>query len=178
MMTSSAVHGGAAPGRQGGAIGQFWRPSWGGHRYLGLLARLYLGLVFLLACVHKLADPEAFAIDIATYQFLPLVFVNGFALLLPMVELVAGVMLVLGFRTRAAAFLIVWMMIAFMIALSHALYLGLDMSCGCFASSAAAEGHVISGMTLLRDAAWLALGLYVLVFDRRPLGLDHWLSRA
>ena len=171
MRTTSSDRGRAASG-------QVWRSSWIGHPCLGLLARLYLGGVFLLACLHKIAEPEAFAIDIATYQLLPLVFVNGFALLLPMVELVAGIMLVLGFRTRAAAFLIVWMMIAFMIGLSHALHLGLDMSCGCFASSAAAEGHAISGMTLLRDAAWLGLGLYVLEFDRRPLGIDRWLSRG
>jgi uncharacterized membrane protein YphA (DoxX/SURF4 family) len=154
-----------------------WRIDWPGHPALGLLARLYLGAVFLLACIHKLGQPEVFALDIATYQFLPLVFINAFALLLPMVELVVGVMLVVGFRTRAASFLIVWMMIAFMIGLSNALHLGLDMSCGCFASSAASEGDTISGMTLLRDAGWLGLGVYVLVFDRRPLGLDRWLSK-
>ncbi len=154
-----------------------WRSDWLGHPVLCLAARLYLGAVFLLACVHKLAQPETFAVDIATYQFLPLVFINAFALVLPMVELVAGLMLVLGLRSRAAALLIVLMMLSFMIGLSHALALGLDMSCGCFASSDAAEGHAISGMTLLRDAAWLALGLYVMVYDRRPLGLDRVLSR-
>jgi putative oxidoreductase len=154
-----------------------WRADWAGHPVLGLAARLYLGLVFLLACLHKIAEPEAFAIDIATYQFLPLVFINAFALVLPMVELVAGVMIIVGLRARASALLIALMMLAFMIGLSHALHLGLDMSCGCFASSEAADGHSISGMTLLRDAAWLALALYVLVFDRRPLGLDRWLSR-
>ena len=154
-----------------------WRVDWPGHPALGLIARLYLGAVFLLACIHKLAQPEVFALDIATYQFLPLIFINAFALLLPMVELLTGLMLVVGFRGRAASFLIVWMMIAFIIGLSHALYLGLDMSCGCFASSAATEGDSISGLTLLRDAGWLGIGLYVLFFDRRPLGIDRWLSK-
>ncbi len=155
---------------------RFWQSAWAGHPWFGLAARLYLGVVFLLACAHKLAEPESFAVDIATYQFLPLVFINAFALLLPMVELVAGVMFVVGFRVRAAALLMALMMLAFMIGLSHALALGLDMSCGCFASSEAAEGHAISGMTLLRDAAWLGLSLYVLVYDRRPLGVDRWAS--
>jgi uncharacterized membrane protein YphA (DoxX/SURF4 family) len=150
--------------------------TWRGHAWLALPARLYLGFVFIYACVHKIADPNAFALDVATYQFLPLSLVNIFALILPWVEAVVGVMIVAGFRTRAAALLIGGMMVAFMVALGWALYKGLDMSCGCFAS--ASEHDPISGMTLLRDAGWLALSLYVLVFDRRPLGLDRLLSRS
>lgn len=149
--------------------------TWSGHAWLALPMRLYLGVVFLWACVHKIADPGAFALDVATYQFLPLALVNLFALVVPWAELVVGVMIVVGFRTRAAALLIVGLMLAFMVALGWALYLDLDMSCGCFASSA--EADPISSMTMLRDAGWLALGLYVLVFDRRPLGLDRLLAR-
>jgi putative oxidoreductase len=149
--------------------------DWPGHRWLALAARVYLGVVFLMACWHKILSPEVFAVDVATYQFLPLALVNLFALVLPWVELLAGVMLVIGLRTRAGASLVVLMMIAFMVGLFHALALGLDMSCGCFASSAATGEDAISGWTLLRDAGWLALGVYVLVFDRRPMGLDGWL---
>lgn len=149
--------------------------DWPGHAWLAVPARLYLGAVFILAALHKIADPGVFALDIATYQFLPLSLVNLMALILPWVEVMAGAMLIVGFRTRAAALLVVGMMAMFMIALGWALHRGLDMSCGCFAS-AAAEADPISAMTLLRDAGWLGLGLYVLLLDRRPLGLD-WLSR-
>jgi uncharacterized membrane protein YphA (DoxX/SURF4 family) len=149
--------------------------SWRGHAVLALPARLYLGFVFIYACVHKIADPGVFALDVATYQLLPLQLVNLTALVLPWVELVAGVMIVVGFRTRAAAFLIAGMMVVFMVALGWALHQDLDMSCGCFASSS--EHDPISAMTMLRDAGWLALSLYVLVFDRVPLGLDRLLAR-
>jgi uncharacterized membrane protein YphA (DoxX/SURF4 family) len=149
--------------------------TWPGHAWLALPARLYLGGVFILACLHKIADPGAFALDVATYQFLPLALVNLFALVVPWVELVVGVMIVVGFRTRAAALIIVGLMLAFMVALGWALHLDLDMSCGCFASSG--EADPISAMTMLRDAGWLALGLYVLFFDRVPLGLDRLLAR-
>jgi len=70
------------------------------------------------------------------------------------------------------------MMIAFMIALASALLQGLDMSCGCFASSAVAEEDPISWMTMARDGVWLLLAAYVLFLDRRPLGLDRWLGRG
>jgi putative oxidoreductase len=147
--------------------------AWRGHAVLGLAARLYLGTIFLLACGHKLMDPGAFAIDIATYQILPLVLVNPMAIILPWVELGAGIMLLVGFRTQAAALLIAGMMTVFVVAIIVAVTKGLDMSCGCFASQGAAEDP-ISWRTIVRDGGWLILALYVLLFDRRPIGLD-WL---
>jgi putative oxidoreductase len=151
-----------------------WR-SWGGHAWIALPARLYLGYVFLWACWHKILDPAAFALDVATYQLLPLPLINLLALVLPWVELLAGAMLVVGLRVRAAALLVVGMMAAFMVALGWALHQGLEMSCGCFA--AASTEAPISGWTMLRDAAWISLALYVLLFDRAPLGVDGWLQR-
>jgi uncharacterized membrane protein YphA (DoxX/SURF4 family) len=149
--------------------------DWRGHAWLALPARLYLGLVFLIACLHKIADPASFAIDVATYQLLPLPFINLLALILPWVELLAAVLIMVGLRTRAAALLMSAMMVIFMVALGWALHQDLDMSCGCFASSA--EADPISFRTMLRDLGWLLLALYVLFFDRRPLGLDRWLAR-
>jgi uncharacterized membrane protein YphA (DoxX/SURF4 family) len=147
--------------------------SWRGHAGLALAARLYLGGLFVWASWHKIADPGAFALDVATYQFLPLVLINAFALVLPWVELVAGGMLLVGLRVRAAALLVALMMLAFLVALGHALSSGLDLSCGCFASGGA-EADPISWKTMARDAGWLALAIYVLVVDRRPLGVERW----
>jgi putative oxidoreductase len=150
--------------------------NWRGHGWFALPARWYLGAVFLLACWHKLWHPELFALDVATYQFLPLALINIFAITLPWVELGAGIMLVLGFRSRSASLLVALMMVAFMIALAFALDRGLDMSCGCFASSTVANEDPISWMTLVRDAVWLGLALYVLVFDRCSIGVDRLLA--
>ncbi len=140
-----------------------------------LAARLYLGGVFLLACWHKVLDPGAFALDVATYQVVPLSLVNLVAITLPWVELGAGVMLVVGLRPRAGALLCAAMMAVFLAALVAALARGLDMSCGCFASQTAVEDP-ISYWTVLRDCFWLALALVVVCFDHRPLGLDSWLA--
>jgi putative oxidoreductase len=147
-----------------------------GHALVALAVRLYLAWIFLGACVHKIADPAAFAVDVATYQLLPLWAVHGFAVTLPWVELVAGLALAIGLRARSAALLIALMMASFLVALAYALYLGLDMSCGCFASAAAASEDPISWRTVVRDGAWLFLSLYVLLLDRAPLGVDRWLA--
>ena len=151
--------------------------DWRGHAVLALAARLYLGAIFLLACWHKLVEPGAFAIDIATYQILPLATINPMAIVLPWVELAAGIMLIVGFRTRAAALLVAGMMGVFLAAISIALAKGLNMSCGCFASQGAAEDP-ISWRTIVRDSGWLLLALYVLFLDRRALGLDRLWPRA
>ena len=147
------------------------------HIFIALEVRFYLAWVFISACIHKLIDPTSFAIDIATYQMLPLVFINPLAIVLPYVELGTGIMLVIGLRARAAALMVCGMMVMFMIALSYALMHDLTISCGCFASNAAAGSDPISGLTMLRDSAWLMLGVYVVVFDRRPLGIDRVIEK-
>jgi len=148
--------------------------SWRGHPALALAARLYLGGVFVYAAWHKIVSPADFAVDVATYRMLPLAAINLFALVLPWVEIIAGGMLLVGLRTRAAALLVAGMMAMFIVALAVALARGLDMSCGCFAAQSSADP--ISGWTMARDGGWLALALYVLLVDRRPLGLDRLLK--
>ncbi len=147
--------------------------EWKGHAFVGLVARIYLGLVFLFACYHKILDPAAFALDIATYQILPLALINLMAIVLPWVELVAAVMLIAAWHTRTAAVLIIAMMAMFTVAIMIALAKGLDMSCGCFASQGTVDDP-ISWRTVLRDLGWLLLGVYIWVFDRRPIGIDGW----
>lgn len=149
--------------------------DWRGHQYVALLARVYLAFIFLTACWHKILHPDLFAVDVATYQILPLSFVNIVAITLPWIELGAGLMLLFGFRVRAGALLVSGMLFVFIVALVIALSKGLDISCGCFASTGAQEDP-ISMRTVLRDLAWLVVAVYVLFFDRRPLGIDRWLS--
>lgn len=151
--------------------------KWSGHAWLSLPARLYLGWVFVYACIHKIAHPGVFALDIATYDILPLELVNIMAITLPWIELCAGVMLIVGFRTRGAALAVLGMMVMFIVAILMALGKGLDMSCGCFASQAAAEDDPISYMTILRDSGWLFLSVYVVLFDRNPIGIDRLLGK-
>ncbi len=150
--------------------------DWRGHGVLALGARLYLGAIFLLACPHKILEPSAFALDIATYQILPLGLVNLLAIVLPWVELAAALMLILGFRTRAAALLAMGMLAMFTVAIASAVAKGLDMSCGCFASQGSAEDP-ISWQTIVRDASWLLLAVYIFILDRSPLGLDRLFGR-
>lgn len=144
--------------------------------WLAVPARWYLGALFVVAAWHKVAVPHSFAVDVATYGILPLALVNLMAIILPWLEIVAGLMLLAGLRTRAAALLVTGMVAMFLGALAIALARGLDMSCGCFASQGAGDDP-ISRLTVLRDLTWLALSLLVLLGDRGLVGVDRWLER-
>ncbi len=150
------------------------RVSWGkAHIAFGFAARLYLSWIFVSASWHKLVDPASFALDVATYQLLPHSLVNAFAIVVPWIELAAGLLLAIGYRVRAAALIVVLLMLSFLIALFWALHLGLDMSCGCFASQAATGEDAISWRRVVRELSWLSLGVIVFAVDREALGVDR-----
>jgi uncharacterized membrane protein YphA (DoxX/SURF4 family) len=138
--------------------------------------RWYLGVLFVGACLHKIAEPASFALDIATYDMLPLAAINPAAIVLPWIELIAGCMLIAGWRTRAASILVGVMVVVFLTALCIALARGLDMSCGCFASQGAEEDP-ISRLTVLRDVVWLSLVLFVVLYDRGLVSVDRLLAK-
>lgn len=140
------------------------------HCWIALPLRGYLGIIFIWASLHKIVDPASFALDIATYEILPLALINPMAIVLPWVELIAGLGLVLGLATRACALLISGMMTLFLIAVIIAFVKGIETSCGCFASASLKEDP-ISAMTILRDSLWLAMAIYLTAFDRCPLTL-------
>src|SRR3989339_2042083 len=65
-------------------------------RWLYLLCRLTLGGVFVYASLDKIANPAAFAELTWNYKILPTELVNLAALILPWVELTAGLLLISG----------------------------------------------------------------------------------
>ncbi len=151
--------------------------SWRGHAWVAVPLRLYLGALFIYAAVHKVADPAAFALDVATYEILPLGLVNLAALTVPWIEVVAGALLLAGWRVRPAALVVAGLLAVFLAALLIALARGLDMSCGCFASQGAGADP-ISWRTVLRDLLWLAMAAHVAVFDRAHLSVAQLVRKG
>jgi len=138
-------------------------------------ARAVLAIVFIWACVHKILNPGDFALQIATYQILPLSLVNLQAIVLPWLELATGVLLIAGLWTRAAALVTCGMNVMFIVAIAMALAAELQLQCGCFSSAEA--GHEMSASLIVRDVALLLAGALLVV--RRPdrFTLDSWIER-
>jgi uncharacterized membrane protein YphA (DoxX/SURF4 family) len=138
------------------------------NRWLSFLLRIYIGGIFIYASIHKIINPGSFGLDIATYDILPLYLINIVAIILPYLEIVSGILIIIGPFQKEASILITGMMTVFLIALIIAIYKGIDASCGCFASQSVEEDP-ISYKTVIRDILWLLIALYVLFFDREPI---------
>ena len=127
------------------------------HPVLGLMLRVYVGAVFVYASMYKINYPGEFAETIASYQLVPYWMVNLMALVMPSTELVSGILMVLGVRTRAAAAAIGAMLVLFSLAILITLLRGIPIGCGCFTSM---EDPLEWG-TLARDLLWLAMTIHV-----------------
>lgn len=122
-------------------------------------ARVLIGGMFIYTGIIHAFDPQGFAQAVRVYQFLPLWSVGPFALILPWVELLAGLALATGIWIRGGALAIIGMLAAFSIALAAALYRGLDIACGCF--STAPEAARITWLYLGRDLALLLVTAFI-----------------
>ena len=125
------------------------------------LARIAVAAVFLGACIAKIRDPELFALAVNRYRILPGEFVNLVAIVLPWIELTAGLaVLAAPARLRAAgALIIAGMLTVFTIAISLNMLRGIEASCGCF--STRADAAVSDAWNLVRNGALIGLSLAV-----------------
>lgn len=135
-----------------------------GHPWTLRLSRWLLAGVMAAAALPKLADPPGFAQSVSAYGLLPLAAVLPLALVLPWLELLAALALAAGPARRAAAGLVLAMMLAFMGALGLNLARGNPVDCGCFGGARAqrtrAERLVDMKLALLRDLGLALLALH------------------
>jgi uncharacterized membrane protein YphA (DoxX/SURF4 family) len=133
------------------------------------LWRLPLGAVFIYAAVGKIADPAAFAAAIDGYRLFPRLFIGPLAIVLPWLELSAGLSVLTGFWKRPAALILAALLCGFMLAAAFNLYRGLDFQCGCFGSG---DGGRRAGLALLAQDA-LLLFCAAAIWLRLPAGLSR-----
>ena len=118
--------------------------------------RIGIGLAMLAAALGKIGDPASFAAQIHHYRLIPVGAENLLAIVLPWVELVAGLALVLGVHARSGAWLSAAMMIVFTLAVGAAVARGLDIECGCFGT---ADASHVGGMKLAENLLFTGAAL-------------------
>ena len=144
------------------------------HPVLHLALRLGIGGYFLYACYDKILEPAAFARIVYQWQAAGPVLSNLVAVLLPWIELVAGLLLVAGVWRREAAAVVGLLLVVFILAATSVLLRGIDVqNCGCTSLAATATHRWWEGVgwfLLTRNSLMLA-GLALLVFvEARPFG--------
>lgn len=118
--------------------------------------RLLVAGTFIYAAYGKILDPVGFAEDIRNYQALPYELWNLSAGIVPMVELLAGIVLLTGFREhgrKAAAAVLGVLTCMFLVLIASVIIRDIDITCGCFGK--AEEAKAVGWPLFLRDIALL-----------------------
>ena len=149
-----------------------------------LLARIILAATFLYMGSMKVGEPFEFLKGIRQYQMLPetpAIYLNATAIVLPWLEIIAGVALLIGLRFRGAAAAIALMLLVFTPAILirglHILsekggsFFEVVFDCGC------GTGPVTIWTKLLGNVGLFILAMLALVSRSRKLCLSTWLAR-
>jgi uncharacterized membrane protein YphA (DoxX/SURF4 family) len=146
--------------------------------WVGLLARLVTGGVWIWAGALKLGDAYQSVEAVRAYDLLPEALVEPVGYLLPVLEVVVGAALVLGVLTRGAAVLSAVLFVAFIIGIASAWARGLQIDCGCFGGGGYdPDAEAAYPWEIARDVALLAASLFLVRWPRTRLALDSVLFR-
>lgn len=141
--------------------------------WIGLLARLGLGGVLLYAGYLKAFSPDKSMMAVRAYELLPIWLANIFGIVLPWLEIGAGVLLIIGIAVRYVAIFGSTLMITFVIAISQAWTRGLSIDCGCFGDGGAIDpGQTKYLETILRDIGFALLGFYLIRYPLTKFALE------
>lgn len=137
------------------------------NKYLLLIARLLIAFIFIYAGAEKISNPDAFAISISNYRLLPIWTLNIFAITLPWIEVICGVLLLFGISVKENSSIIFTMLLVFTIAIIISLFRGLSIDCGCFG-----KGSMI-GLAKLGENLLMLVGAFLLIaFNSKFLSLE------
>ncbi len=120
--------------------------------------RIGLGMVFVWAAVGKLLNPRAFARIVSGYGLVPDTFLVSVAIVLPVLELLAGTGLV--FDVPGSLKFVAGLLLMFLVVLGYANIGGLDVDCGCF-SPEEIHGHNDLRNAFIRDIGLMGAVSYL-----------------
>ncbi|MGE5352771.1 MAG: MauE/DoxX family redox-associated membrane protein [Acidobacteriota bacterium] len=139
------------------------------NEYLLLCARVTLGVIFIIAGMEKISGPYAFAKAIYDYRIFPEILVNFFAVAIPWIEVVSGLLLVFGVLARENAAIISCLLVMFIMLVIFSIFRGLNVECGCFGT---ASGSRVGWLKVLENSGLVLLGFYIMFFENRSLKLE------
>ncbi len=147
--------------------------------WLGIIARLVVGGVWIVAGALKLPDPAESVRAVRAYRLLPEAVVPVIGHGLPILEILVGGCLVLGLLTRAAAVVSSLLLLGFLVGISSAWARGLSIDCGCFGGG----GSVSDAATkypweLVRDLGLLLLSVWLVYRPGTRWAMDNALVRT
>jgi uncharacterized membrane protein YphA (DoxX/SURF4 family) len=132
------------------------------------IIRFALGSVFMYAGFIKVIDPKAFAKVISQYDLIPESLLATVAVGLPLIELLAGLGLILNIRGSLSV--IFSMLVLFVFVLWYGILKDLSIDCGCFSL------EEITGYNSLKKAFYrdlLMIGAVFFIYLQRLVRSDQ-----
>lgn len=160
--------------QQNSVVGRPWQ------QWVTLVARLVLGVVLVVAGALKVGNLGESVNAVRAYRLLPydLTTLVGYAL--PIGEIVLGLAIAVGLFTRWTSLLGALLMLAFIAAIGSAWARGLSLDCGCFGGGGEtdpARAFALYPWEILRDVAFMACGVWGVLFPKSPFSADEYLAR-
>lgn len=148
---------------------------------LQFVLRIALGGLFCFAAFMKIADPQTFAEAIKAFKILDVAqfetLIITAAYTIPWVEMVAGILLIIGLWTRAAAITLGMALIGFIAALISVNLNGITTSCSCFGEDLSWPcGHEVGWCQVVRNFVLLIPAGYLAWRRGGLLAVDHRLE--
>ena len=154
------------------------------------IGRLVLGGIFVYAGYAKLVYPNhnlwpffllkfsvstnlsTFAFQVESYNVLGAAGSSLVAHTLPFVEIVLGLLLLIGWKFRIWAAMVTAILAGFLTLVTRAYLLHMEINCGCFGTP-----EPLTGMTVLRDGALVALAVVMTIFAFQEARRPHpWMA--
>ncbi len=149
-----------------------------------LIARLILGVVFIYMGLQKVGHPIEFLKQIRLYEMVPespAIFLNAIAVVLPWLEILCGIVLILGLYLRGAAAWLALMLCLFTPAIllrtlairaeTGTPFFQIAFDCGC------GTGVVVAWSKMLGNVGMLVLSLVIMFSGSRRFCMALWFER-
>lgn len=131
--------------------------------------RFGLAILWLVSGLLKLVDPVGTSKSILNYRLVHKGFADIAAIGLPTVEVVLGVLFLLGINIRITALLSILLLTFFIIIIISAWVRHLEINCGCFGNSLRFNSSRDYGIDIVRDIFFIGMASWLIVFPRSYL---------
>jgi uncharacterized membrane protein YphA (DoxX/SURF4 family) len=128
------------------------------------ILRIGLGSIAIVAALGKVSQGVGFLENISTFELIPPSLVALFGAILLVAELCVGLMLIIDWRTKIAACVLIAMLGMFVVAMVNVLAQSRAVDCGCFGVFG---GEEIGLTSLARNFALIGLSIPLLLNRRR-----------
>lgn len=147
------------------------------HDGASVAARLVVSGVFIGFGTTKLVDVDQTIRSVRAYRLLPEALVPTVGTALPLLEVLVGLLVLLGLLTRATASVAGLLSLAFVVGIVSAWARGLSIECGCFGTGGFTPDPVPGYLRELAiNAVLVAACLRLLTRPPGRLSLDHLLG--